>query len=238
MPTRSFLRHLVPHLAAIIVIALCVKLALWQAGQAESKEALLAAWSDAPPVDLHRTTDRSHDQYQRVSAQGRFDPRRHVLLDNQLRHGRGGVHVFTPFSPANSDRIWLVNRGWQPLEHRDGDLPAVETPAGSLNIRGRLSEPPRVGLQIGHAETLDPEHWPNLMTYFDLDRIREALGDGVEDRVILLDPDHPAHLTKDGWQPVVFGPDRHRAYVFQWLSIALTVFIIWLVLSIRSYRQP
>jgi hypothetical protein len=36
----------------------------------------------------------------------------------------------------------------------------------------------------------------------------------VQDRVILLDPDHPAHLSGDEWQPVTFGPERHRAYAF------------------------
>lgn len=230
-------RQLIPHLAAFAVIGLCVKLAFWQADQAQYKRALIDSWADAPAVSLDAISDNGGERYTRVSAHGRFDPNRHVLLDNQSHNFHAGVHVFTPFSPEGSERIWLVNRGWHPLERRDSALPPIETADITVSIHGRLSDPPRVGVQIGRAAPLDPEQWPNLMTYFDLDRIRSVLGEQVQDKVILLDPSHPAHLTGDPWQPVILGPERHRGYVFQWASIALAVFIIWLVLTIRSFRR-
>lgn len=230
------LRQVIPHIVAFVVIALCVNLALWQADRATEKEALLSDWDDAASISLTTAEIGELERYARISAQGVFDRERQVLLDNQVRNMRAGVHVFTPFQPVGSDRIWMVNRGWQPMPQR-GVFPEFNTPAGMNDIVGRLSDPPRVGIQIGSAESLDPDNWPNLMTYFELEQIREVFGPDLQDQVILLDPDHPAHLSGDEWQPVIFGPERHRAYAFQWTTIAIAVLIIWVTLTIRSYRR-
>lgn len=232
----SIWRRVLPHLAALLVLALCFKLAFWQLERATYKDGLMHDWQDAPAVMLDRDDSIQPERYARISASGYFDTEHHVLLDNQVRNMHAGVHVFTPFQPSGSNRIWMVNRGWQPMPQRS-NLPEFDTASGEVTIHGRLAEPPRVGLQIGTAAALDAENWPNLMTYFDLDNIRQVLGDHVQDRVILLGPDHPAHLSGDEWQPVTFGPERHRAYAFQWMTIAAVVFIIWLVLTVRSFRQ-
>lgn len=230
-------RRILPHLAALVVLALCLKLALWQLDRADDKDELLSDWQNAPAITLDRDDSVRPGRYARVTATGHFDTERHVLLDNQVRNMNAGVHVFTPFRPTGSDRTWMINRGWQPMPQRSS-LPEFETEAGEITIRGRLAEPPRVGLEIGRAAPLDAERWPNLMTYFDPDSIRQVLGDQVQDQVILLNPDHPAHLSGDEWQPVTFGPERHRAYAFQWMTIGAVVLVIWLTLTIRSFRQP
>lgn len=226
-----------PHLAAILVILVCARLAAWQFDRAEEKRGLLQAWEQAGAIELGAEVP-SGTAYSRVRATGRFDASRNVLLDNQIRAGQPGVHVFTPFRPEGLDRTWLVNRGWHPLPSRQGPLPEVETPGGSLAIVGRLVAPPRVGRQLGQARPLDAGDWPNLVTYMDLDRIQAALDTDLADRVILLDPGHPAHLTGDAWRPVNFGPDRHRAYAWQWMTMAVAVFLIWVGLTWRNFRKP
>ncbi|QOC21163.1 SURF1 family protein [Wenzhouxiangella sp. AB-CW3] len=228
------IRHALPHVAAALVIGAAVYLTMWQLDRAEWKSELLADWESATASDL--AADEPPGRYALVEASGDFDQERHVLLDNQVRNMQPGVHVFTPFQPHGTDKTWMVNRGWQPLPRRD-ELPSFPTPGDSVTIAGRLSELPRVGLEIGRASELDPDHWPNLMTYFDLERIRDALGENVADRIVLLEPDHPAHLSGDEWEPVTFGPERHRAYAFQWASIGIVVFFIWLILTIRSLRR-
>jgi surfeit locus 1 family protein len=167
-------RRVLPHLAALVVLALCLKLALWQMERAAFKDDLLHEWQEAPAATLDHDDAIQPGLYSRVTASGRFDTERHVLLDNQVRNLHAGVHVFTPFRPTGSDRIWMVNRGWQPLPQRT-ILPEFNTEPEVITIHGRLADPPRVGLQIGSAAALDPEHWPNLMTYFDLDNIRQVL---------------------------------------------------------------
>lgn len=225
-----------PHLAAVAVILMCARLAVWQFDRAEEKRELLRAWEQAGAVTLGEASPEDA-LFVEVSASGRFDADRQVLLDNQVRGGRSGVHVFTPFTPEGTDRTWLVNRGWHALASRRGPLPRVEAPVGSQQISGRLTGPPRVGRQLGETRALDPDRWPNLVTYMDIDRVETALGDRLADEVILLDPAHPAHLTGDEWQPVNFGPDRHRAYAYQWITMGIVVFLIWVALTWRNLRK-
>lgn len=226
-----------PHAAALLVILMCLRLAVWQFDRADEKRELLQDWERAGAVALGEPVPQGAS-YARARATGRFDPSRHVLLDNQIRQGRPGVHVFTPFRPEGLERTWLVNRGWHALESRQGPLPQIDTPADRITISGRLTDPPRVGLQLGEARALDADRWPNLVTYLDPGRVEAALGENVAGRVILLDPDHPAHLTGNEWRPVNFGPDRHRAYAWQWLTMAAAVFLIWVALTWRSLRKP
>lgn len=233
----SLLLRLLPHLAAALALIACAQLALWQLDRAEEKSGLIEHWETAPVLELGALDEGQPPLYSELAGAGRFDPGRQILLDNQVRNNHPGVHVFTPFQPEGSERIVLVNRGWQPWLRRSGEWPQYETPDGLIELSGRLSEPPRVGFQLGEAEALDPGQWPNLMTYFDLDRIRAVLGPNVVEGVLLLDPEHPAHLTGDAWRMINMGPEKHRGYAFQWASIGLAIFIIWLVLTVRSLRR-
>lgn len=234
---RSLLIHTLPHLAAAGVIGLCLQLAGWQFERADYKRDLIDRWTQAPALPLETAARQEPDGPVQIDARGRFDNQRLVLLDNQVRAGWAGVHVFTPFRPEGQDRTWLVNRGWHELGDRSGSLPEIETPQGTVSITGRLADPPRVGRQLGEVRALDPDDWPQLVTYLDLERVENALETELAERVILLDPAHPAHLTGDNWQPVVFGPDRHRAYAWQWLTMAVVVFLIWIFLTWRSIRK-
>lgn len=234
-PIKAF-THWLPHLAAVLVIVLCCRMAAWQFDRADEKRQLASAWEQAPHVQLSGA-GAGPQPYLRVTTEGRFDTERHILLDNQIRAGQAGVHVFTPFRADPEGRLWLVNRGWQPLPSRQGPLPAIETSGERLMLSGRLVEAPRVGRQLGQARELETDHWPQLVTYLDTGRVASALGESTAERVILLDPDHPAHLTGDAWQPLNFGPDRHLAYAWQWITMAVAVFLIWVVLTWRSFRK-
>lgn len=226
----------IPTLAALVVILACARLAAWQLDRAAEKDLLMAEWENAPELMLEQV-DAGTPRYARIRARGSFDARRQILLDNQLSAGRPGVHVFTPFVGDDDARVWLVNRGWAPLDRRSGTLPDPPAPPGPLALAGILDEPPRVGLRIGQVGPLDPATWPKLVTYYDHARLAEVFGELLAGRVILLDPDHPAHLDGREWTPVRFGPERHRAYAFQWGLIAVVVFGIWVVLTIRSRQN-
>ncbi|MFP4207627.1 MAG: SURF1 family protein [Wenzhouxiangella sp.] len=231
LKTRAWL----PHLAALACVLLCARLALWQVDRAELKEQRLAQWQDMPAIALD--PERAPIRFSTITARGQFDQQRHVLLDNQIRNGQAGVHVFTPFRPESSNTIYMVNRGWLPWDRHNNTGPNFTTPSRAVEITARVSDAPRVGLKLGEAAALDPETWPNLMTYYDVERIRDVLGPTVADDILLLAPEHSAHLTGDAWQAVNMGPERHMGYAFQWLSIGLAVAILWLVLSLRKLRS-
>ncbi len=237
MTTSKFASRLwllAPHVAAIGVLVLCARLAFWQVDRAGEKQWLIDQWQSAPAGAL--AEHRQLQQFAPAAGMGRFDGQRHVLLDNQIRNHRPGVHVLTPFLLDNGDLI-MVNRGWQPWERRGAEFPVFATPQEPFWIQGRISEPPQVGLRLGAALPLNPESWPNLITYYDGELIGAALGVAPAERILLLDPEHPAHLSGDPWPGVNMGPERHIGYAVQWASIGLAVLLIWVVLSYRSWRH-
>lgn len=230
------MKKLVPTVLALVVMFAAVRLAIWQLERAEFKQDLLSDWEHAPSLTL-QSVDGDTPRFARVEGQGRFDGERHILLDNQTLQGRHGIHVYTPFRLESGERVFLVNRGWMPASYQDGQrvLPReIPTPAGTVGISGILNDPPRVGIQLGRADALDAHDWPNLMTYLEIDRVREVLGPEVDERIIQLNADHSAGFEGRDWPVVNMGPERHRAYAFQWFLIALAVFVIWVVLFVKG----
>jgi surfeit locus 1 family protein len=236
------MRTWIPHIAALLVILACGRLALWQLERAAEKTELITQSESAERVDLNRWLDHhaleALPPYAEVSLNGHFDQQRHLMLDNQIRHHHPGVHVWVPFTLSDHALTLLVNRGWQPWARRAGQWPEYETPGGTIALQGRLSDPPKPGLQLGTQEPLDGINWPVLLTYLELDLIADGLSVPLSPQVLWLEADSPWHLTGDPWQHVVMGPERHTAYAFQWLAIGSAVAIIWLVLTLRSRRYP
>jgi len=235
--SRPVILRVVPHLAAIAVIALCLRLTMWQLDREAEKILLLQHWDQASEVDPGNLIDTEFAQFSRVVGPGRFDAQRHILLDNQIRNNQPGVHVFSLFSPLDQDFYVLVNRGWQPWRRSQDVLPEVSTPDAELTLRGRVSQPPQPGLRLGATGPLQADRWPQLVTYLELEPIARVLDRPVAEQIILLDPDHPAHLSQDPWPRINLGPERHRAYAFQWAACALAVVVIWLSLTARSLRR-
>ena len=230
------MRKIVPHLAALAVIAACAWLALWQLERAGEKRELLERWHAREPVPLQTLTPPYDVPLPVRTGVGNWVPDRQLLIDNRIREGRTGVHVLTPWR-AGDGRLFLVDRGWAAWPARSEPLPDPAPARDSAEIRGVLDAGPDVGLRLGDVRIPDDPDWPLLVTYFDAERLAEAYGASLQPVVIKLDPDHRSHLTGDSWQVVTFGPDRHLGYAMTWTSIAIVVALIWLGLSIRGTRR-
>lgn len=216
----------------LIFLALLMSfLGLWQLDRMKAKERVSAQFESAEQLTLSQAIDRNV-RFARVSATGRFDTRRHVLLDNKVLNGRPGVHVFTPFTTFAGSTV-LVNRGWKAMPPDRRSLPEIWTPAVPVGIRGVLDRPPESGLKLGAADVLEAGQWPQLVTYLEMGDVATALDQRLEPWVILLDARDPAGFEGRDWNPVVLTPARHRAYAVQWFALALTAFVLWLMLGFR-----
>ncbi|HVO90920.1 MAG TPA: SURF1 family cytochrome oxidase biogenesis protein, partial [Casimicrobiaceae bacterium] len=84
----SRIRAIVPTVATVLVIVLCVAAGNWQRGRMHDKEALraqLEAAAAAPPVSLPSSdTDWNAWRFRRVIARGTFIAQRQFLLDNRV----------------------------------------------------------------------------------------------------------------------------------------------------------
>jgi surfeit locus 1 family protein len=75
--------------------------------------------------------------------------------------------------------------------------------------------------------------WPQRLNYPTLPELTQLYGPALQSRIVLLDAE-----AADGferlWQiELGFGPERHMGYAVQWFGMALTVFIIFIVVNLK-----
>src|SRR5690606_3469228 len=78
-----------------------------------------------------------------------------VYLDNRQMNGHPGFFLVTPLRlEGGGGRAVLVQRGWVPRNFMDrNEVPAIETPTGTVWIEGRLAPPPGKLYELGEAGT-------------------------------------------------------------------------------------
>jgi len=228
----SFRPAVAPTMAAAALAALFLSLGSWQLQRSAAKQERIERHASAP----HRVGLPPADaagEFIHTTLRGAFDTRRHVLADNQVLNGRAGVHVYTPFRLPGGESV-LVNRGWLPLAPDRRELPEISTPGEAIEISGRLGPIPASGRQLGPTDDVEPERWPQLLTYPDLARISGALGSELFPLVLFLDPESPGGFEGRDWPPVFLTPTRHRAYAFQWFALAAAILAAWFLLGLRG----
>ena len=226
-----------PAPASLVLLALALIMAVlgwWQIERMGAKQSLIDEFENADAVTLEQALqDRA--RYARISATGRFDTRRSILLDNMVQDGQPGVHVYTPFTTFSGTTI-LVNRGWKAMAADRRSLPDVWTPAVPVGLRGILAPPPEHRQKLGSPDELAADQWPQLVTYLDIAAVSDALGEDLADHVVLMAADDPAGFEGRDWSPVVMNPDQHLAYAVQWFALAVVAFAIAVLISFRQRR--
>jgi surfeit locus 1 family protein len=229
-----FRPRLVPSLAVAALLPVLVALGVWQTHRAEEKEAMLAqaaVYRNAPPVTLDpASADAAALRYRPVQAEGHYLADRQFLLDNQVESTRVGYHVLTPFLLRQSGTVVLVDRGWVALGASRQRLPEVPVTSDERRLVGTVDMPPQVGLRLGSGSGTGG--WPRVIEYMVPSELAQALSRPVLPLVVRLGPDQPDGYARN-WHVVTFGPERHRAYAFQWLALAVTLTILYLVVSLR-----
>jgi len=229
----QFEPRLVTTLAAVAGIALTLALASWQLGRAHEKEGLAARLeilARDPPVSLTSAEVGAVDvEGRRVTARGRFEPEYAVLIDNRIRRGVAGYHVLMPLAIEGRRHV-LVNRGWIAGTGDRSRLPDVKTPAGTVEITGLAVTPSRRFLELS-ANAAEGKVWQNLT----LERYRQAVPIPLQPVVIQQESPLEDGLVRE-WDPPDLGVNKHYGYAFQWLALALTILVFYIVTHVR--RRP
>ena len=221
-----------PTAAAAALVALTIFLGRWQVSRAHEKEALqelyeargreaplvLAGFVDAPEPLLYR----------HVRASGEYEPARQLYVDNQVMGGAAGYYVVTPLKLRDGS-VLLVNRGWIARGPRYPEPPPAAVPAGTMQVSGIATLPPRRFLELG-PHVITGSVWQNL----SIDRYRAASGERVLPVIVVAD------AAGAGLAAVRERPDtgiaRHQEYALTWFSLAATTLVLWIVLNVR--RTP
>ena len=238
-----FRASVVPTVATIAVLALLISLGRWQWGRAEGKEALQREFTQraadqamriaASPATASWASDETVEAMRYVRAQvgGTYDARYQYLLDNRVYEGVAGYHVLTPLLVEDGSFAVLVNRGWVPVGSSRATLPEIPAPGSRVTVEGLLSPPGQGGLLLG-ASGYESGQWPRVVQRIELDRMQSQLETSLYPLILLLDPGEADGFVRE-WRPYYgISPNRHRAYAFQWWSLAVALVVIYLVVNL------
>jgi len=208
---------------------------MWQSKRAAEKAQIELQHQTAGRVSFENAL-AGQRRFARIDVSGHYDPIRHVLLDNQIWNGRAGVHVFTPFYALSGTAI-LVNRGWLPLAADRQTMPDIPTPRHETVLRGMLNTMPVPGRMLGGADKMQPDQWPQLVTYLNIEDIARSLDEPLENWVIQLADSEQAGFEDRNWKPVFLTSRKHGGYAFQWFAFAGITIVLWIFTSFRGPKE-
>ncbi|XAH24819.1 SURF1 family protein [Xylophilus sp. GW821-FHT01B05] len=225
-------RFLLITLAALVGIGVTASLGRWQLARAAQREAIHATMQqrEALPVldgaALPQGDDVEPLLHRSVLLQGRWQPRATVFLDNRQMDGRPGFFVITPLQLDTGTTV-LVQRGWVPRNFEDRTrLPAVETPEGVVQVRGRIEAPPSKLFDFGAGNA--SEGSSRIRQNLDLPAFRRETGLPLAAFSVVQTGDASEGLQRR-WPEITSGVERHYGYAFQWFGLcALIAFLyVW-----------
>ena len=220
-------------LATVLSVAVAARLCLWQLDRAAQKEALQAAQQARAGLPALGATGLAHSaeeataqHYRAVRLQGHWLPERTVFLDNRQMNGRPGFFVVTPLQLLDQNDAVLVQRGWAPRDQLDRTLlPVVPTPAGVVEVLGRIAPPPSRLYQFAGNEA-----GPIRQNLDVADFAREV---SVSLRPLSVLQSDSAGTAGDGllrqWPPPAVDVHKHYGYAFQWFALGalMTGLYVW-----------
>lgn len=215
-------------LATALGMGATVSLGRWQLHRAAEKEFLQAsmdAQSSKHLVDgslLLASTDPMALVHQHAQLRGQWVADQTVYLDNRQMHAKVGFFAVTPLRLEGSSKAILVQRGWVPrnFEARE-KVPAIETPAGSVTVEGRIATPPGKLFELG-SPSLTPIRQNLDLTQLEAQTHLQLLP------VLLMQTGAPSEGLVRDWPAVNLGVEKHYGYALQWFGMAALMVLLYL----------
>jgi surfeit locus 1 family protein len=243
METLTRTQKLVVLLATLMAVTVTANLGAWQLRRADQKLARQAALDERARLPeltaaaLARTDDEAvAQQHRRVRLRGHWLHQFTVYLDNRQMNGVPGFYVITPLQPAEPGLAVLVQRGWVPRNWQNRtQLPAFPTPAGEVEVIGRIAPPPARLYEFPGAASGPIRQNLELSAY--------AHETGLRLAPLSVLQDDPASGANDGllrqWPRPALGLQTHYGYAFQWfaLSALMAGLYVWFQLVRPRLRR-
>jgi len=221
----------------LLVLALLINLGLWQSERALEKEQRLQRieqLSNKSALTLEQVLEQSPDEINDlpIRLDGQFIDGKQFLLDNQVNKGRLGYRVYQVFKVA--DKAVLVNLGWVLGSINRQELPEIKPIVGEYNLKGhvRLIES---GILLMEQQ-FPKNQWPLRVQQIELEKFSQVIDVQLLPFVVYLDKTDKVGYKKN-WQPIVMPPEKHRAYAFQWFSLAIAWLVLMFWASIKFSRN-
>jgi surfeit locus 1 family protein len=228
-------KRLLIALAACLGIAATIALGFWQWGRGAQRTALHEAMQrqeSLAPVGVEALADPGY-LHRSVVLRGTWVADRTIWLDNRQMNAVPGFYVVTPLKLEGRDTVVLVQRGWAPRNFtRREALPPVATPAGSVEVKGRLAPPPAKLYALGGEES------GAIRQNLDLDRFRAETGLPLAPLSVQQTGAASEGLLRQ-WPQAGSGAEKNYGYAFQWWAIAALIAILyaWFQFLLPRRRQ-
>ncbi len=223
----------------LLVFAGLIKLGLWQSSRAIEKEQRLAristyqtqqALSVEQLIELENNESDLNDIPVKLS--GVFNQDKVFLLDNQTHNGRLGYRVLQFFEMG--EQTVLVNLGWVQGYIERNRLPEIKAISGKHEITGNVRIIDK-GILLTE-QVFDDVEWPLRIQQIELDKFSQLIEQKLLPFVVYLDKKETVGFEKN-WRPIVMPPEKHRAYAFQWFSLALAWLLLMVSASVWFYKN-
>lgn len=216
-PAASFRgRRLVVLLVTIAGMALTARLGAWQLDRAAQKLALQHDIDERAKLPVLAAGDLGASAqsllHRRVALHGRWLENATVYLDNRQMNGRPGFFVVTPLVIQGGEAV-AVQRGWLPRDVNDRTrLPAVATPPGEVEVRGRIAPPPARLYEFEGAAS------GAIRQNLDLAAYAGEIGVRLPPLSVMQEEGPEDGLARQWLRPAV-DVQKHYGYASQWFAL-------------------
>lgn len=237
-------------LFSLVFFILFVKLSCWQYSRANEKLDILQKTGNLNNTPILRAnnlnTINELPEYSHVKLEGQWDNTKSLLLSNQFHSHAIGYNVITPFiiksSSAQKSAV-LVNRGWiakanlknlgQILAQSDDSiitLTAITRLSNSSQyIMGdNIIKPKQDNFYFTEIQKIDLTS-PELIKIFPYVLSNRYL------QLLSTYEQEPVFITN--WQWTNIPPDKHKAYALQWLTLAITTFLLYSYFCYKTFKK-
>jgi surfeit locus 1 family protein len=184
-------------------------------------------------ADLIVSTKADDLLHRQVRLRGEWVAQNTVFLDNRQMHDLAGFYVVTPLRLAGSNSVILVQRGWVARNFLDRtSLPVVDSPAGEVEVEGRMAPPPSKLYAFAGGEV------GAIRQNLDLAEFSAETGLALLPLSVLQSGPTEGRLQRD-WPAANLGVEKHHGYAFQWfgLSALIAILYVWFQI-VRRFFLP
>lgn len=238
------LRFWLVTLLALAFTLATASLGWWQLSRAAQMRAMQAAIDERQamaPLDeadlLHARPDGAALLHFRVRLRGQWLPEATVYLDNRQMQGRPGFFVLTPLRLPGSPDAVLVQRGWVARDFQERThLPDIATPAGEVQVEGRLAGPPARLFEFQPSGA--GQGSSRIRQNLDLVAYGAERGLDLLPLTVVQTGSASDGLRRD-WAPIDSGVAKHYGYAFQWFGLCglVVILYVWFQL-VRRFFSP
>lgn len=236
---KIFKPGLFPTIVTLLILPVLLNLGFWQLDRAEEKRELIELFkkqNDSGPLSITETTKINVNlNYRNSEIEGAYDLSKMIFIDNKIYQGKTGVYVLTPFKLKDSEVSILVNRGWVPMLADRSKLPEIKTVNHPLKLSGKIKILTETPFTIGE-QFQSNQGWPALMQWINLAEIENKSGLKLLPYIFLLDEKEQSGFVRN-WKPVVMLPEKSTSYAVQWFSLALALFVIYIVVNLKNIKS-